>query len=276
MHRSATVLLLGLAALSLTASPAAAQRQRLSMDPGWRFTPRRPCRRRAARLRRPGWRRLDLPHDWSIEGTPRPGRPGGGGMGYFPAGIGWYRKAFRAARRRPGPGGLARVRRHLHEQRRLDQRRPAGPAALRLHRLRLRRQQTSRARRQRGRRSRRQLAAAQLPVVHGQRHLPPRLADYRRSASRGPLGDLPDDPRRGLHGAPTSWPAPAWRTTAPCRAEECSAPSCSTAPAGRSRAWRHPSRWRPGQHVELEQRLRIAAPRLWSVETPYLYSSARR
>jgi beta-galactosidase len=40
------------------------------------------------------WRNLDLPHDWSIEGKPDPKNPSGGAGGYFPAGIGWYRKNF--------------------------------------------------------------------------------------------------------------------------------------------------------------------------------------
>ena len=40
------------------------------------------------------WRNLDLPHDWSIEGTISPKNPTGGAGGYFPAGVGWYRKKF--------------------------------------------------------------------------------------------------------------------------------------------------------------------------------------
>ena len=40
------------------------------------------------------WRSLDLPHDWSIEGKLEQKNPTGGGGGYFPAGIGWYRKKF--------------------------------------------------------------------------------------------------------------------------------------------------------------------------------------
>jgi beta-galactosidase len=40
------------------------------------------------------WRKLDLPHDWSIEGTTDPNNPTGNDGGYFPAGIGWYRKTF--------------------------------------------------------------------------------------------------------------------------------------------------------------------------------------
>ena len=95
MIRYATALVFGLTALSLAALPAAAQRQRSSMDPGWRFALGDP-----AGAEQPGfddheWRRLDLPHDWSIEGTPRQDAPAGGRGGYFPTGIGWYRKAFR-------------------------------------------------------------------------------------------------------------------------------------------------------------------------------------
>lgn len=40
------------------------------------------------------WRSLDLPHDWSIEGELDPQNPTGNDGGYFPAGIGWYRKTF--------------------------------------------------------------------------------------------------------------------------------------------------------------------------------------
>ncbi|HEY8937116.1 MAG TPA: sugar-binding domain-containing protein, partial [Cyclobacteriaceae bacterium] len=42
------------------------------------------------------WRTFDLPHDWSIEGQVSPKNPTAGGGGYFPAGIGWYRKNFKA------------------------------------------------------------------------------------------------------------------------------------------------------------------------------------
>lgn len=40
------------------------------------------------------WRKVDLPHDWSIEGTVNIDHPSKGGGGYFPGGIGWYRKTF--------------------------------------------------------------------------------------------------------------------------------------------------------------------------------------
>ena len=40
------------------------------------------------------WRKLDLPHDWSVEGTVDKNAPSGNDGGYFPTGIGWYRKTF--------------------------------------------------------------------------------------------------------------------------------------------------------------------------------------
>lgn len=40
------------------------------------------------------WRKLDLPHDWSIEGKIDKSNPSGGDGGFFPTGIGWYRKTF--------------------------------------------------------------------------------------------------------------------------------------------------------------------------------------
>jgi len=40
------------------------------------------------------WRTLDVPHDWSIELENDKDVPGGGSIGFFPTGIGWYRKRF--------------------------------------------------------------------------------------------------------------------------------------------------------------------------------------
>ncbi len=45
------------------------------------------------------WRKLNVPHDWSIEGEfseKNPATPGGGAL---PGGIGWYRKAFKVTSR---------------------------------------------------------------------------------------------------------------------------------------------------------------------------------
>ncbi|MBN1116571.1 MAG: DUF4982 domain-containing protein [Bacteroidales bacterium] len=40
------------------------------------------------------WRKLDLPHDWSIEGEFSENNPATAGGGALPGGIGWYRKEF--------------------------------------------------------------------------------------------------------------------------------------------------------------------------------------
>jgi beta-galactosidase len=93
--RPRTTLLLGAILLATGAGPVSAQRQRLSMDPGWRFTLGDPPGADRPGFDDHGWRRLDLPHDWSIEGMPLQDAPSGGRGGFFPTGIGWYRKAFR-------------------------------------------------------------------------------------------------------------------------------------------------------------------------------------
>jgi beta-galactosidase len=46
------------------------------------------------------WRALTLPHDWSIEQQPAAGN--GGSVGYFPGGLGWYRKTFTLPRSMAG------------------------------------------------------------------------------------------------------------------------------------------------------------------------------
>ncbi len=40
------------------------------------------------------WRPLNVPHDWSIEGSFSEDNPSGVGGGALPGGIGWYRKTF--------------------------------------------------------------------------------------------------------------------------------------------------------------------------------------
>lgn len=40
------------------------------------------------------WRKLNLPHDWSVEGSFNAENRSGTGGGYLPGGIGWYKKKF--------------------------------------------------------------------------------------------------------------------------------------------------------------------------------------
>ncbi len=45
-----------------------------------------------------GWRVMNLPHDWSIEGEFSESHPASPGGGALPGGIGWYRKTFRVSK----------------------------------------------------------------------------------------------------------------------------------------------------------------------------------
>lgn len=65
-----------------------------NFDRDWRFVQADPSGAEAPGFNDRSWRRLDLPHDWSIEGENLQENPGGGSVGYFPMGTGWYRKSF--------------------------------------------------------------------------------------------------------------------------------------------------------------------------------------
>lgn len=104
---------LALIALFTTAGAASAQpRLHLSFDRDWRFhlgdtttTGSAVPAAATAAFDDRGWRVLDLPHDWSIEGAFDKNAPTGGGGGYLPTGIGWYRKTFTLPRK----GGLVSI-----------------------------------------------------------------------------------------------------------------------------------------------------------------------
>jgi len=71
-------------------------RQVLPADAGWRFTLGDPAGAEAPAFADAAWRKVDLPHDWSIESAPDAKNPSGAGGGFFPGGVGWYRKSFSA------------------------------------------------------------------------------------------------------------------------------------------------------------------------------------
>jgi beta-galactosidase len=88
------VSLLGMGAgfSSATESP----RVRDLFDIGWTFTKGDPAGAEQRVFDDSGWRRLDLPHDWSIEGPFDPANLSGAPGGFLPGGTGWYRKSFKA------------------------------------------------------------------------------------------------------------------------------------------------------------------------------------
>ena len=70
------------------------QRQTAGFDHGWRFHLGDVTRAQEAAFNDSAWRKLDLPHDWSIQGDFSEQNPAGAAGGALPGGIGWYRKAF--------------------------------------------------------------------------------------------------------------------------------------------------------------------------------------
>ena len=69
-------------------------RQRQNFDADWLFILADTARMSQADYNDSFWRRLDLPHDWAIEGDFYVGNPSGAGGGALPGGVGWYRKHF--------------------------------------------------------------------------------------------------------------------------------------------------------------------------------------
>ena len=119
VQRFKTVALLFSLALTWLASAALAAagpppRVCQRFDEDWRFAKGDPAGASAAAFDDSSWRRLDLPHDWSIEDLPPrpagqrstaalatarsgpfdPQAEGDGAVGFTVAGLGWYRKSF--------------------------------------------------------------------------------------------------------------------------------------------------------------------------------------
>ena len=69
-------------------------RQRQNFDADWLFILADTARMSQVDYNDSFWRRLDLPHDWAIEGDFYAGNPSGAGGGALPGGVGWYRKHF--------------------------------------------------------------------------------------------------------------------------------------------------------------------------------------
>ena len=74
-----------LLALTILTSLLAGAREVQNIDNGWQFLLDGTT----------GWRSVNVPHDWSIEGEFDRNSPTGQGGAYLPAGIGWYRRSIR-------------------------------------------------------------------------------------------------------------------------------------------------------------------------------------
>jgi beta-galactosidase len=73
---------------------ASSTRTRETFDFDWLFTRGDPSGAELPAFADASWTAVDLPHDWSIEGSYSETEPASGPGGYLPTGIGWYRKRF--------------------------------------------------------------------------------------------------------------------------------------------------------------------------------------
>jgi beta-galactosidase len=91
------IFFLGLALLfplAAVASPLENVRVTTPFDADWRFLKADAPGAEQPDFSDGGWRQLDVPHDWSIEGPFSETNRTGGAGAFLPAGTGWYRKHF--------------------------------------------------------------------------------------------------------------------------------------------------------------------------------------
>ena len=81
-------------AILLLGAQSLSARDRQSFDKGWLFVLADSAGMQKSEYSDGHWRRLNLPHDWAIEGDFSPSNPSGASGGALPGGIGWYRKHF--------------------------------------------------------------------------------------------------------------------------------------------------------------------------------------
>lgn len=87
------IALMGCICLTVNAAEVQTQRKQL-FNRGWKFSLGDTPDAASAHYDDSQWRPVELPHDWSVEGSVHPDNPMGNDGGYYPAGIGWYRKTF--------------------------------------------------------------------------------------------------------------------------------------------------------------------------------------
>ncbi|PRD49255.1 glycoside hydrolase family 2 [Sphingobacterium haloxyli] len=81
--------------LFVTVLPSMAQpRETIDFNGGWSFTLEDDLQFRRASFSPVNWKKVSLPHDWSIGFDFGEEYPAGNAGGALPGGIGWYRKAF--------------------------------------------------------------------------------------------------------------------------------------------------------------------------------------
>ncbi|MCE7797068.1 DUF4982 domain-containing protein [Sphingobium sufflavum] len=107
----AATLMMASGALAADAAPNMSNGRAQPLSQGWKFHRGSGAGFEVPSFDDSGWRALDLPHDWNIEDLPpspdsigpfNKNAPGGTMSGFAAGGEGWYRKSFRLANPRPG------------------------------------------------------------------------------------------------------------------------------------------------------------------------------
>ncbi|MEO5714280.1 MAG: glycoside hydrolase family 2 TIM barrel-domain containing protein [Luteolibacter sp.] len=80
------------ASLFALAATHASARTFVSLDPDWKFLQADSPGAESPGFDDSNWRKLDVPHDWSIAGEFKQSAPTGGAGGWLPSGVAWYRK----------------------------------------------------------------------------------------------------------------------------------------------------------------------------------------
>lgn len=93
--RASVFVLLASCFFSCYAQNIAGIERKQLFDNDWKFFLGDPLTAASKKINEKNWRKLDLPHDWSIEGKIDRKNPTGKDGGYFPAGVAWYRKTFK-------------------------------------------------------------------------------------------------------------------------------------------------------------------------------------
>ena len=88
-----------IAIIALLCSLAASARERVCFDSDWKFILGDSAQMASPEYNDAHWRKLNVPHDWAIEGDFYAGNPSGASGGALPGGIGWYRKHFQVSSR---------------------------------------------------------------------------------------------------------------------------------------------------------------------------------
>lgn len=97
-------LIITLGVITCITTPTCGQSKVQNFDFGWKFIEQDVKEAQLPSCNDGKWTRVNLPHDWDIYHSPKADAPTENGGGYYPGGIGWYRKQVRDTDLKTGKG----------------------------------------------------------------------------------------------------------------------------------------------------------------------------